>query len=183
MLRINRKSGFTLIELLVVISIIGLLASIVLVSLNAARLKARDSQRLSAMVQMRTALELYYAANGRYPISNISCGGAWGIVSFDSNTYSAKLLCKSDGVTSDGNTLTIEMDPYIPRLVDPSGSTNDAGYLYSGNGSSYCFFDYLEPENMNNFPASFLNMSYCTSINSSGKCSSGNSSIYIGGAC
>jgi len=65
----KRKSGagFTLIELLVVIAIIGILASVVLASLNTAREKARDAQRLSDMHQIRTALELFYLEYGRYP--------------------------------------------------------------------------------------------------------------------
>ncbi|MCX6796668.1 MAG: prepilin-type N-terminal cleavage/methylation domain-containing protein [Candidatus Falkowbacteria bacterium] len=64
----NNKYGFTLIELLVVISIIGLMSSLAVVSLNSARIKARDALRKADMAQMRTALSLYYMDHNAYPI-------------------------------------------------------------------------------------------------------------------
>jgi prepilin-type N-terminal cleavage/methylation domain-containing protein len=56
----KNKKGFTLIELLVVIAIIGILATIVLVSLNTARQKARDARRSSDVRQIALAMEMYY---------------------------------------------------------------------------------------------------------------------------
>ena len=61
------NKGFTLIELLVVIAIIGLLATVVMTSLNSARKKGRDARRIEDINQIKTALELYYDSNGRYP--------------------------------------------------------------------------------------------------------------------
>lgn len=70
----QKNRGFTLIELLVVIAIIGILSSIVFVSLNSARSKARDAKRIADVKQLMTALELYYGQNGYYPISSGGCG-------------------------------------------------------------------------------------------------------------
>ena len=73
------RRGFTLIELLVVISIIGILASLTLVSYTGAQKQTRDTQRRSDLNQYRNALENYAGANnGLYPLglSSISslCG-------------------------------------------------------------------------------------------------------------
>jgi prepilin-type N-terminal cleavage/methylation domain-containing protein len=60
----NSQKGFTLIELLVVIAIIGILASIVLASLNSARAKGADAAVKGAMANMAAQAELYYDNNG-----------------------------------------------------------------------------------------------------------------------
>jgi prepilin-type N-terminal cleavage/methylation domain-containing protein len=103
------KRGFTLIELLVVISIIGLLSSIVLASLNTAREKAEIAKISSEMKSIQLALELYYDAYNQYP-------NAGGLINwYDIYTF-------TDGLTS------LVTDNLIPSF--PAWDQNKFDYFY-----------------------------------------------------
>jgi len=60
------KKGFTLIELLVVIAIIGILASVVLASLNTARAKGANAAVKANLSGMRAQAELIYDDTSSY---------------------------------------------------------------------------------------------------------------------
>jgi prepilin-type N-terminal cleavage/methylation domain-containing protein len=121
------RNGFTLIELLVVIAIIGMLSSVVLVSLNPARAKSRDSKRISDLSQLQLAVELYYDKYGSYP----STGGSWwgeGNPCYGSHDYS--------GVNGWIPNLAPEFIGELPGDPNPN-LAGGACYLYNSNGVDY----------------------------------------------
>ena len=139
------SSGFTLIELLVVIAIIGVLASVVLASLNSARAKSRDARRRTDINQLRLALELYYDANGSYPLS--AAGPNW---------YSSQpgQCC---GVSDNGGNwipgLAPTYIPFLPREPLPGTGRPQPicgpwipAYLYFSNGTGYTLLSHCSPE-------------------------------------
>ena len=127
MLEIFQKKhrGFTLIELLVVIAIIGLLASIVLVSLGPARQKARDAKRQSDIRQINLAMEMCY--------DDSACGPG-----------GEKYPVHAAGANS---WTRIDNDGTPVYLTVPSDPTNSGSYVYTwvaGAQQYYCIYTKLE---------------------------------------
>jgi len=107
------KRGFTLIELLVVIAVIGILAAVVLASLNSARVKARDAKRISDLKALVAAVELYKLDNN---------GNAPGGFCYIDETNPSNPCPLLSVLVSGG---------YIAQLpFDPTGGSNPRRYAY-----------------------------------------------------
>ena len=130
---LSARRGFTLIELLVVIAIIGMLASIVLASLNSARAKGRDARRAADLVQIRNALEMYASDNrGSYP----NPGWAW------------RSQCSAWGGYAASDVIPGIVPQYMSSFPSDPGmsvSGNTCCYLYLSNGTDYKVLDHSCP--------------------------------------
>jgi prepilin-type N-terminal cleavage/methylation domain-containing protein len=69
MLRLKtRQLGFTIVELLIVIVVIGILASITIVSYNGIQARASDAKIRTAATQIEKALQLYVSYTAKLPV-------------------------------------------------------------------------------------------------------------------
>lgn len=68
----KKLRGFTIVELLVVIAIIGILSSIVTVSLGSSKIKGRDAKRIADIKLIQLTLQTYYLDNNQYPTNLLS---------------------------------------------------------------------------------------------------------------
>lgn len=63
----TKQSGFTIVELLIVIVVIGILATLVIVTFTGVQQKARNTKRQTDLVAIDGHLEAYNGTNGYYP--------------------------------------------------------------------------------------------------------------------
>ncbi|HID94425.1 MAG TPA: prepilin-type N-terminal cleavage/methylation domain-containing protein [Candidatus Latescibacteria bacterium] len=70
--KLSDRRGFTLIELMIVIIIVGILAAVAIPMYRGSTQRARASEAESALGTIRSALRVFYAEYGRYPIATTS---------------------------------------------------------------------------------------------------------------
>lgn len=127
-------AGFTLIELLVVISIIAILIGLSVFGLLGARTASRDARRKADLEQIRSALEIYKADCGTYPLNT---GAGAFVLPGSTSLYGSKT----------SGTVCLTSTPYLSAVpVDPLPSQN---YYYAANpvnGSTYRLCAAMEQE-------------------------------------
>jgi prepilin-type N-terminal cleavage/methylation domain-containing protein len=129
----NFKGGFTLIELLVVIAIIGILASVVLASLNIARAKGADANIKANLANARAQAELFYD-NNTSTYNNVclstSTGGIYPLISAAASTAGVA----SGTVTRNNSSATTA----TTATCNDNGSTGWAAEVPLKQGGFYC---------------------------------------------
>jgi general secretion pathway protein G len=120
------SKGFTLIELLVVLAILGLLAGVVLVTVNpvAQLQKSNDARRKGDLESLQRALELYYQDTGSYPKSSTS----------------GYLIMNGTSSMSWGTSWS----PYMTTLPKDPTSTNSYVYFSPTGNQSYYLYANLQ---------------------------------------
>lgn len=65
--QLKQQKGFTIVELLIVIVVIGILATLVIVTFTGIQQKARNTKRQTDINAINSHVEAFYAQNGYYP--------------------------------------------------------------------------------------------------------------------
>jgi prepilin-type N-terminal cleavage/methylation domain-containing protein len=142
----NSSRGFTLIELLVVIAIIGILASVVLASLNSARNKGADAAIKANLANARAQAELFYdsgttyegvCAVGATTIGNMILGAAQKLSSTAAVGADAQAFVYGAAGTVAGNAVCHDTAAGWAAIVSlKSPATASSGYCVDSTGAS-----------------------------------------------
>jgi len=131
------RRGFTLIELLVVIAIIGILASIVMVSMSGATAKAKDARVKGDIAQVRSIAEMIYDTDGDYDAVCLS--GSATSVNTAHGTYGTELTIIQVDVSSNASSGAAQATR--TDCVTSTTAWCYGAWLESGGSNSYFCVD------------------------------------------
>lgn len=127
------KKGFTLIELLIVVAIIGLLATLAILSLTAAQSKARDTKRVADLQSLRNGVEEYANDYAAYPQPVVRAGAVGG---WNGTGNSLQTLLVGTGYLNG-----------LPAVPGGGVTSDQYTYVSSALGANYCLLTTLEKTN------------------------------------
>jgi prepilin-type N-terminal cleavage/methylation domain-containing protein len=141
----NTKKGFTLLELLIVIGILAILSTTIVLVINPAELlrKARDSQRISDLNTVKTAIAYYLTEEGDPSIgaSDTSYSHVSGVdCATTANSSSSQSIDGTGWIPVPFGDLA-GGSPIANLPVDPNASTSagDYYYVYLPNATNLTF--------------------------------------------
>lgn len=120
-----KRKAFTLIEIIVIIVVVGILAGMITIGLQGARVKARDAQRKSDLHDLKVAIILSYPDD----ITSVKVKGTY-TISTDATLVSGLSWLVSGH--------------YIDVLPSDPKGTNQYEYMTSATGSDFAVFASLE---------------------------------------
>jgi prepilin-type N-terminal cleavage/methylation domain-containing protein len=120
----GKSKGFTIVELLIVIVVIGILATLVIVTFTGIQQKARNSQRQTDINALDSHVEAFYAQNGAYPTLAQLNDSGWR-AKYMKGLDSDALLAPGSTTAPSAATSTKSMYQYAPTQDD--GTTACSG--------------------------------------------------------
>lgn len=113
------QKGFTIVELLIVIVIIGILASLIMITYGNIRRTASNTQTTSTVQQYKKALIQYASDNRAYPANSNFCLG---------EAYTSG--CGGGGSVVENSTVNNLLRPYLGNTAElPTPSTKAIPYI------------------------------------------------------
>ena len=142
------KKGFTLLELLIVIAILAILATVTFVVLNPAQLlaQARDSQRISELASMRTAISLFLATATSTSLGGAPCdaSGYYATLSTASTSFTGTATASTNQTVGGSGWIPVNLtqvsggSPLSKYPLDPK-NTGQYGYGYDCSNTNLTF--------------------------------------------